>query len=388
MGNRTIRIYDTEPHAKEFDAKVLGCHAENGAFYVELDKTAFFPEGGGQAADTGTLNGIKVTDVQEKGGVILHKVNGEIAEGTAVHGVLDWEQRFVRMQNHSGEHIVSGTINRLFGYNNVGFHMDESVTLDVDGTLDAEQIAEVERISNEAVVNNVPITITYPTDEELSSMTYRSKLEGLENTRIVTVEGYDCCACCAPHVERTGEIGVIKILNTMRIAEGTRVFIACGWKAYEDYRKKHELNKEIMGILSAKTYDTADAVQHLLDNYNELKKANKALSEEKALLSLSEIKGREDGFYFTFAAGLSSEDIRFCINHCMEQGYKNIAVFAGNDASGYRFAVSCGSDEAYNGIKELLKGLNGRGGGSNAFFQGQVKSDRASIENALMGFSL
>lgn len=388
MNEKTVRLYEEDSYIKEFDAVVLDCISEKGAFYIELDKTAFFPEGGGQLADTGTLSGAKVSDVQEKDGRILHKTDREFACGETVHGEINWDDRFDRMQNHSGEHLVSGIINSKFGLNNVGFHLGETVTFDMDGALTFEQLAEVEYEANRAVYENVSITASHPSDEELAGMTYRSKIEGLENTRIVTIEGYDCCACCAPHVARTGEIGIIKIVECFPVRKATRIVIACGFRALEDYRIKHNINKEIMGLLSAKTYEIAEGVKRLLGNFNDSKKTIQKLSGEKALLSLGEITRMPEGYSYAFTDNISSDDMIFCINHCKENGLSNIAIFAGSDAAGYRFSVSSADADAHSVIKSVIGGLGGRGGGADLFYQGKLQAERSAIEQALSEIKL
>ena len=384
----TKKLFETDSYIKEFDAVVLDCVCEKGAYFVELDCTAFFPEGGGQLADTGTLSGAKVSDVQEKGGRILHKTDREFAQGETVHGEINWDDRFDRMQNHSGEHLVSGIINSKFGLNNVGFHLGETVTFDMDGTLTFEQLAEVEYEANKAIYENVSITASFPSDEELESMTYRSKIEGLENTRIVTIDGYDCCACCAPHVARTGEIGIIKIVDCFPVRKATRIVISCGFRALEDYRAKHNINKEIMGLLSAKTYEIAEGVKRLLQSFNDAKKNIQKLSGEKALLSLGEITKNPEGYSYAFTDNISSDDMIFCINHCKENGAANMAVFSGNDASGYRFSISSADSDAHSVVKEVIGGLGGRGGGADLFYQGKLQAERSAIEKALSEIKL
>lgn len=379
----TVKLYDDQSHLKEFEATVIRCFEEKGAYFAELDRTAFFPEGGGQLPDTGTLGDAKVTDVQISDEIILHRIDRPLAEGQKVTGKIDWDKRFDRMQNHSGEHILSGIIHSVYGFNNVGFHMDETVTMDVDGILDMEQLAEVELKANEVVYENVPVTACYPDDEELAKMTYRSKLEGLEHTRIVTIEGYDRCACCAPHVKSTGEIGIIKILECLYIRKCTRIVIACGSRALADYRRKHSINKEIMGMLSAKPYETGDAVSHLLDSFSEAKRTIKTLSEEKAILGLGDISKTEIECSFVFTSSLDSDSIICCINHCKEKGHESIAIFSGSDEKGYLFALSSPDSALRNQIIGLIKELGGRGGGQGDFFRGQIKRLRCDIENAL-----
>ena len=234
----TTRLFDADSHLRSFTACVLACTENDGKYEVELDATAFFPEGGGQCGDRGTLGGVNVLDTVERGGTILHICAGPLPAGSEVRGEVDAELRFSNMQTHSGEHIVSGIVHRLFGYDNVGFHLDGAATLDFSGELTAEDIARVELLANEAVWKNLPVTARYPSPDELAGLEYRSKLDLTENVRIVTIEGVDVCACCAPHVSRTGEIGLIKITDFMRHRGGVRLTMLAGRRAFLDYRAK------------------------------------------------------------------------------------------------------------------------------------------------------
>lgn len=250
-------------------------------YRVLLDQTAFFPEGGGQPADEGTLDGIFVTDVQEIDGEIWHTVEAPLEPGKTVVGKLDFEKRFSNMQNHCGEHIVSGIVHRIYGFNNVGFHMGSDViTVDFDGVLTEEQLYDVEQEANEAVLRNVPVTISYPSKEELETMDYRSKKEIEGQVRIVTIEGYDSCACCGTHVAKTGEIRLIKILSTQKYKGGVRVTMLSGEKAYADYCLKHINTLGIARLLSVKPEEAGDAVVRLKQKNIEMKKEIKQLKKE------------------------------------------------------------------------------------------------------------
>ena len=249
----TIRLFDQDSFIKEFTAVVLSCEPVESAgnqeikYKIILDQTAFFPEGGGQSADTGWLQTsscfekVNVCDVQEEGDVIAHYTDAALKAGEMVQGVLNWKERFSKMQHHSGEHIVSGLVNKHFGYNNVGFHLgSQVVTLDFDGILTKEQLRQVEYKANEAVASNLPIVVTYPSKEELDHIAYRSKIEIEGQVRLVEVPGYDVCACCAPHMHTTGQIGMIKLINMHNYKGGVRVYMLCGFAALADYNEKEE----------------------------------------------------------------------------------------------------------------------------------------------------
>ena len=276
----TEKLFYQDSHLAEFEAKVLSCMpvtpdilpGRSGGYAAELDRTAFFPEGGGQYADTGVLGGVRVTDVQEKDGRILHLLERPLEPGSCVKGCIDWEERFMKMQQHSGEHIVSGLVHSTFGYDNVGFHLgSEDCTMDFNGELTKEQLVQIEQEANRAVWKNLEIQTLYPSKEELAGMEYRSKIEIEGQVRIIVVPGYDVCACCAPHVSHTGEIGLIKLTHVQRYKGGARVTMLCGGRALQDYETKQEQAGQISALLCAKENEIAEAVRHLRDEADSLK---------------------------------------------------------------------------------------------------------------------
>ena len=265
----TEKLFYQDSRIRKFTARVESCReTEQNQYEVVLDRTAFFPEEGGQYADSGRLfqgeQEIPVFDVQEKNGILIHYTEKALQEGTEITGEIDYEERFSKMQQHTGEHIVSGIVHRRFGYNNVGFHLgNEEVTMDFDGMLTMEQIREIEREANEAVAANVEIQVLYPTKEELKDIAYRSKMEIEGQVRIVRIPGWDTCACCAPHVTATGEIGIIKLTGAIKYKGGMRVSMLCGFRALEDYNRKEESVIAISRKLSAKPETIVEAVERL-----------------------------------------------------------------------------------------------------------------------------
>lgn len=277
----TEKLYEADAYLGEFTASVEKCVSEAGIFKVALNQTAFYPEGGGQPADCGTLGNTRVLDVQEIDGTIWHTVTGPLEPGTKVVGKLDFQRRFSNMQNHTGEHIVSGLVAREYGYHNVGFHMgSEAVTVDFDGILTKEQLYELELQANGAVLQNAPVIVSYPSREELETMEYRSKKEIEGQVRLVTVEGYDCCACCGTHVASTGEIRLIKLLGVQKYKGGVRVSMLCGERAFRDYQVKHENIVGTAQLLSVKPEEAGDAVVRLKQKNIELKKELKQLKKQ------------------------------------------------------------------------------------------------------------
>lgn len=260
----TRRLYYEDVYKKEFTATVLECRERKNGFAVTLDESAFYPEGGGQPSDVGTLGDVKVTEVHEKDGELLHYTEQALEVGAKVEGKIDWARRFDLMQQHSGEHMVSGVIHAKYGYDNVGFHMGSDViTVDLNGMLDEAQLAEIEREVNEKVWENKEVVITYPTEEELKTLDYRSKKELTGKVRIVDFPGADVCACCGTHVTHTGEIGMVKLLSVVKFRDGIRMEMICGKRVLNYLNMVNEQNHQISVKLSAKMEKTADAVQRL-----------------------------------------------------------------------------------------------------------------------------
>lgn len=378
---KTIKLYDSDAYISEFTAKVLSCDAEDKHYNIVLDRTAFFPEGGGQQCDTGTISSIEVTDVQIKDGVIYHTVTAPLPIGEEVSCKLDWDTRFRRMQNHTGEHIVSGIANSLYGCTNVGFHMGKEITVDFDVELTKEQIKQIEVTANKAVFKNVSVYAEYPEPSVLETLDYRSKLELTEDVRIVTIEGYDKCACCAPHVKSTGEVGIIKILDSMRHRGGTRLFMLCGQDAYEDYCIKTENLYEIAVALCAKHNEELTAFRKLCEENAELKQKCSALSKELTKLK-SENTESINGITVFFEEEADMQSIR---NLALETAKKNdiiSAVFSGKDNS-YKYAVSAMTTSVREISQKLNSAFNGRGGGSDELVQGNITATEAEIRKFL-----
>ena len=277
---------------KEFEARVLSCEAceEGGGFWTVLDQTCFFPEGGGQYADTGYLGETKVVDARERDGIVYHRTEAPLEPGELVRGRIDWEERFEKMQQHTGEHIVSGLVHSRFGYNNVGFHLgSDYCTMDFDGPISPEELREIEWEANRAVALDLEVIVQYPSKEELGHMEYRSKIEIEGQVRIVSVPGYDVCACCAPHVDRTGEIGLIKLVNRMNYKGGERITMLCGFRALRDYDSKLTAAREIGALLCEKEDQIAGAVRRQKEELEKQKYENGRLMHQLLVFRAKEI---------------------------------------------------------------------------------------------------
>lgn len=388
MTGMTEKLFYEDSHMQTFTARVLECFQDGDRYQTVLDRTAFFPEGGGQYADTGWLENtsdpekkmeIRVVDVQERDGKIRHITDQPIPAGSLVSGRIDWPERFMKMQQHTGEHIVSGLVHGRFGYDNVGFHLGSAdCTMDFNGGITKEELREIELRANEAVSENLDIQVSYPSKEMLSELEYRSKAEIEGQVRIVTVPGYDVCACCAPHVAKTGEIGMIKLTNVQRYKGGVRVTMLCGFRALADYNRKAASVKQISAALCAKEDEVAEAVGHLKDEYGRLKARMAEQQKEMLRFKARECDGRGAAVCL-FEPDLEGECPRLLMNLVLERGHELCAVFCGNDEEGYRYVVGSGQMDMRKLVKELNAAFSGRGGGKPEMAQGSLKGARNEL---------
>ena len=384
----TEKLYYLDSHMAEFTARIISCEETKKGFLVVLDKTAFFPEGGGQAPDTGFIAGLRVSDVQEKDGVIYHLCDSALSAGEDVPCRIDWEPRLRRMQSHSGEHIVSGLAHRLYGCENVGFHMGEDgMTIDFDRELGWDELMEVEKQANEAVRKNVPIRAWLPEEEELRSLDYRSKLELTENVRIVDIEGYDLCACCAPHVNCSGEIGLVKILDSQRHRGGVRITLICGEQAYEDYRAKQQSVTEISQLLSAKRDEVVPAVQRILrENLAAKEKADRLSMAMVGMMAEAAVS--TEGSICVFDSILDDIAQRELCNLLMEKCGGLACVFCGSDDEGWRYIIGSRHIDLRKNTKAINAAIEGRGGGKEMMIQGRAAGKKENIEENIKSLSL
>ena len=374
----TKKLYTQNAYLASFEARVLAVSEAKGGYLVETDATAFFPEGGGQGADRGTLGGFSVLDVQEKNGKILHLLSGAPSVGETIKGEVDFALRFERMQCHTGEHIVSGILHKLYGAENVGFHLADIVTLDIDIPVDRAVLDHVEDLANEAVFRNLPVKITYPSPEALAGMTYRAKLDLTENVRIVTIEGVDACACCAPHVAYTGEIGLIKILEFEKHRGGTRILMQAGARALRDYREKYRNIAAIGAALSAKQHESAEAVEKLLSQNAQLEyefKRHRIRAAEARAEFLSSTEGSVAVF---MDADASYDELRaLCLAAKDRIGGVTAALSKSGDL--YRYVMSARDFAIEERLPEIHKALLGRGGGRGGIVQGTLGAQKDEI---------
>ena len=376
----TRRLYYEDVYRKEFTATVVECREQKKGYVVILDESAFYPEGGGQPSDVGTLGDAKVTEVHEKDGELLHYTDKALEVGAKVEGKIDWARRFDLMQQHSGEHMVSGIIHEKYGYDNVGFHMGSDViTVDLNGMLDDAQLAEIEREVNERVWENKEVVITYPDAEELKTIDYRSKKELTGQVRIVTFPGVDVCACCGTHVTHTGEIGMVKLLSVVKFHDGIRMEMVCGKRVLDYLNMVNEQNHQISMKLSAKMDRTADAVQRLQDENFRMKGQVARMEEEMFRAEAKKWEGA--GSVLIFKEGLEADSVRKLADAVMNTCEGCCAVFSRNEDGSYKYAMGEIDGDLRQYTKEMNAALNGRGGGKPFFVQGSVQATEAEIRN-------
>ena len=376
----TEKLYDKDSYLKEFQATVVSCEQKNETTWrITLDKTVFFPEGGGQTGDSGWLNDVKVADTREKNGVIYHETKAPLEVGTKVAGKIDFAIRFDKMQQHTGEHILSGIVCSTYNYNNVGFHLSSEITtLDFDGELSEEQVRELEIRVNQAIHENIPVQVKFPTKAELAEMDYRSKIEIEGQVRIVEIPGIDRCACCAPHVKTTAEVGLLKIQSCDRHRGGCRLTIVCGMRALKDYQQKQESVGKVSAALSAKPEKIGEAVEHLQEQQAKLREQLNHIQAMYLQEKLDKIHV-EDQCVCIFEEALDSIAMRNFVNGAMERCDGICGAFIGNDEKGYHYILGSKELDVREISKQLNAKFNGKGGGKPQMVQGSLNGTKKEI---------
>ena len=374
----TKKLYYEDPFLREFTAAVISCEEVKGGYLVTLDRTAFYPEGGGQPYDTGVLGEANVLEVHDKGGVITHLCDKPLAAGESVDSRIDWTRRFDHMQQHSGEHICSGLICARFRCDNVGFHMGaESVTIDFNADISWDELLEIEEAANRYICEDHPIDIHFYRGAELDAVEYRSKkpLEG--DVRIVAFPGADCCACCGTHVARSGQVGLVKFLSVQKFREGVRIELLCGGRARRYLSACWEQSLRIGQALSVKPVASAAAVERLQGELGALKLRCAKLEESVFAQTAAQYAGRGD--VLLFADELSGDSLRRLCDAVANACGGRCAVFAGADGA-YKYAIGRADGDLRELTKKMNAALSGRGGGKPNFVQGSVSCERAAIE--------
>ena len=358
---------------------MLECRKGKKGYEILLDRTVFYPEGGGQPYDLGTLDQVQVVEVHEQGEEIWHYTKEPLEEGCQVTAQIDWARRLDLMQQHSGEHIVSGIIHERYGYNNIGFHMGpETITIDFDGEIPEEALKEIELAANQYVWENHPLKVSWPSPEELKVLPYRSKKELTGAVRIVTWPGADICACCGVHVKSSGQIGQIMLISSQRAKGGVRIEMMCGGRTLTYANQLKEQNKKISNLLSAKWNETARAAEKLNEEYQQMKFRMVGMELEKIAQMAEARAGLGDQLIFDHQ--LSADSVRKLAADVMETCCGLCAVFSGYDKQGYRYVIGEKNGDLREMVKAMNQELHGRGGGKPFFVQGSVQALRSDIE--------
>ena len=380
----TKKLYYENSYLTDFEAEVLSCEPYKEGFTVVLNETAFYPEGGGQPADEGFINEAKVSHVFIKDEVIYHVVDKALEVGSKVEGKIDFARRFDFMQQHSGEHIVSGIINAKYGYNNVGFHLSSDyMTADVDGELTEGQIKEVIQIANEAVFRNVPVKATVFENEEVKDKTYRSKIEIVGKVRLVEIGEYDTCACCGTHVKNAGEIGIIECINWERHRGGMRLTLLCGKRALNDYDQRVRITREIGNMLSTKTEKIVEAFMKGQEELNNLKQKVASVTNDLLIFRAQDYIAR--GETCIYQEGLSGDELRKLCVLMGELGEKVYLVLTMQDGS-MKYALGSSKEDVRPISKALNTAFNGRGGGKMELCQGSLVGEITAIKEFMEAY--
>ena len=383
----TEKLYYKDPYIEEFESKVISCEAYEDKFKVVLEKTAFFPEEGGQYSDRGFLNEIRVCDAFEDNGIIYHVTESAIKPGETVVGRIDFDERYEKMQCHSAEHILSGLIHTHYGLDNVGFHLGaEEVTMDISAPLTYEQLMKIENMANEVVYKNLPIDCSFPDKSELSKLEYRSKISVEENLRIVTIGEYDRCACCAPHVKSTGEIGLIKILDFSCLRGGIRIRISAGRRAMRIFNAMQQNLAEISRLTSTPRLETAQAVKRVMlaaeETKNELKNTRLTLYKKEA----SDIRNCEGNAVLVFSDA-TVDELRTIANIAVSK-IGGILVLLSGEEKNYKYVIASNCIDLRFEAKNINAALCGKGGGSANMIQGvflaEISKIREYFDNTIL----
>ena len=372
----TIKLYDLDAYQTTFEATVLSCTKREKDYDVILDQTLFFPEEGGQTCDQGTLNDVRVHDVQIIDQEIHHYVNDPL-KGKII-GKIDFKHRYTNMQNHSGEHVLSGFVKEMFGFDNSGFHLSPNeITTDYSGFLNTKQLEKLEKRANEVILENHPIHCFYPEDTSLYD--YRSKKEINEALRLVEIEGIDCCACCAPHVRSTSEIGLIKILKAIKHKQGVRIWFICGYRAYQDYHQKHLQAMHISQKLSLPSDDLTHGIDRLINENNDLKQEISKLKKQSIDLQIQSLSVQD--FHLVFVEELDRSLQLYYCNQLLDLAHRFSAVFVGKE-NNYRFFITSHEDARLL-LEKLKEHFEVKGGGKKDMVQGQIQGSKEDVEELL-----
>lgn len=377
---RTLALYDKNPYSKEFRAHVISCDYVEDHYETVLGQTLFFPEQGGQTSDRGRINDVEIYDVQIRDDIIYHYSHEPLMEGMEIHGVIDWRHRFNNMQQHTGEHIFTGLAHNRYGAENVGFHLsDNTVTLDLNIELSGDQLLGLEKEANNVIAENRQVKCYYPDPDILSAVEYRSKkvIEG--SVRLVEIVGIDLCACCAPHVSTSSQVGIFKILSAVKYKGGVRVTFLCGLRAQEDYCRRMKILRDSYQLMNCNEEALPGKITSLLEENKNIK-YKLSLLQREVLKRKLEAYPKEVPDVIAFTEEADIKNMRECVNALIEEHTGLCGIFSGNDMEGYTFVIGSKTVDCSAIATALRQQLSAKGGGSKLMVQGSVMATKSQIE--------
>ena len=395
----TFELYYSHPYKTDFEADIISidaCDTKENTYKVILNQTLFFPEAGGQSCDKGEIIFENITTAVEnvqidKDGIITHYIHSsspldtKSLVDTGIRGRIDWEHRFSNMQQHSGEHIFSGIVHEKYGYDNVGFHLsDNSVTMDYNGYLTPDEAYEIEAIVNKVIADNVDVTCSFPRDTELENIDYRCKGELSGDVRIVEIKGVDICACCCPHVAKTGEIGLLKVISSIKYKGGTRLSILCGFRALKDFSSLQADMNELRTLLSSELSEVVNNVAAIKNERDELKIKLREANKAKLISEIDHLSYSSGALIFTDEVDAKSQ--REALNYLIERRDNYCGILVGDDKKGYSYLIGSNNLDSVLVQTKLKEGLNAKGGGKKEMIQGFAEASRNEIEALLNTF--
>lgn len=381
-------LYYENPYQDSFAAVVMSIDAVKDEFVVRLSESCFYPEGGGQPGDRGylTLDALRweVYDTRMVEGQVGHfcrHVDG-LSVGQEISGQIDWARRHEMMQLHSAEHIFSGLVNQAFGYNNVGFHINEELMyFDFDGYLDESQLQVLELDVNRVIQAQQAIVISQHDNAEIESLVFRSKKAIPEALRLVTIAGVDVCACCGTQLKNTGEIGVFIVTDSLRYKSGVRVTALAGMRALRYMQALQNSAREAARLLSAKTTELGAAVKSTQTKQQSAESQNSRLSRLyfEALQKQIPTGSKQTYRYFS---GFSDKQVKdYCKAMAEGQPGVHIGLRATEDPKRLQYFVASQNVDLKHTVELINVALNGKGGGRGGFAQGTIAVDYATARS-------
>lgn len=386
----TIKLYYESAYLRDFEANVLEISNYDEKWQIALDATCFYPGGGGQPPDLGILGEVVVKDCYAKNGIIYHILENKpnFTIGDKIAGSVDFPRRFAFMQNHTGEHLLSGLAKSRYNATNVGFHMSErGFTIDFDLPLTKENLDELEACANELVNLGGAIDLRFVKGDILQGATARSKKDfgHEENVRLVEIPGWDLCACAGLHVADLAEVSIVKIAGCQRYKGGVRLNVFCGSDALWDYSRKNDIVQKTSSMLSAETDNITGAITRLKEVGISLKKEADSLKNRIFELQAATVPNESALVYF-IEDSLESDDLRRFAAVVAERA--KIAVALTKQGNVVKYAA-CGHDNTAlaDFAAALNAALDGKGGISGGVAQGALKADFAAVCTYLEGLS-